>query len=185
MTQPTDPTAILAQINSARDQTYQNIALNQSILQQTQAAAADAARDRAAVAAMAQQSVTVDTSVGTRVMAGDVMIHGDTGKRDCSSLLNGQVVTSGLLSLRRSGNVVSMELINVKGADTSRVAVAILPLGFRPRGVAHYGLTYWSNQFYVLVNGTVDVAALPGGQYLSTTFLTSDLWPTSLPGIAA
>lgn len=130
--------------------------------------------------------LTVDNSVGTRVFLGSTMIHGDTGKRRISSLFNSEFVTSGEAFVRRSGDTVWLELINVKGLSTARVPALVLPAGFRPGGgAAHYGLTYWQNQFYVLVNGTVDVAALTGGQYLSTSFTTLDPWPTTLPGTPA
>src|SRR5690625_4226536 len=59
--------------------------------------------------------ITVDTSVGTRVFMGDVMVYGDTGWRDITSTATDALDPSntGTIQLKREGNTVSLALRNV------------------------------------------------------------------------
>lgn len=190
MTSP-DPTSILAQINSARDQTYQNLALLQAQAKIATDAAEAAARDRAAVAAMSQQSVTVDTSVGTRVFAGDVMIFGDTGWRAIDLGLLGSY-----LYIRREGSAVFAVLqVNedpqgVAGPNQS--ITGVVPPGFRPPVTVRslYGESGSSPSKLIAFGGSNitlytgrDTTRRADSMYM--TYTTKESWPTSLPGTAA
>src|SRR5690625_721720 len=59
--------------------------------------------------------ITVDTSVGTRVFMGGVMVYGDTGWRDITSTATDALDPSntGTIQLKREGNTVSLALQGV------------------------------------------------------------------------
>lgn len=198
MTSPTDPTAILAQINAAREQTYQNIALANAQLALANEAAAAAARDRAAVAAMVQQSVTVDTSVGTRVFAGDVMIYGDTGWRNAVSFLDPAnfepAETSGYARVQRVGNKVTFVYrIKVLPTAVGSFVTTNLPTGFRISNqtlyIDHGTARNTSNIIAVGNTNTSDKLSIntPLNSATGQTFYgkaewdTTDPWPSVLP----
>lgn len=194
MTSP-DPTDILGQINSAREQTYQNIATAQGILDQANAAASAAAQDRAAIQAIAQQTVRVDTSVGTRVFAGDTMIFGDTGWRmlRATDLLNGWAVATQHLGpqVRRIGDIVQMYIpsLGLDGANRTNGTFWVAPSGFRPvYNYATLGEVFGDNAWRRVAQ---DVDALviidsPKAQVSGNLWWrTSQSWPTSLPGTLA
>lgn len=212
MTSP-DPTSILAQINSARDQTYQNLALLQAQANIATDAAEAAARERAAVAAMSQQAVTVDTSVGTRVFAGDVMIHGDTGVREVFSLMTSEFTlwTNGpdiptepssntFLRMQRVGEQVNIWGRVAAGSAldglprSAERALVGMPIGYRPdRNFILVGqwAAFSDNTRGIMRNRGTDLSIRDGmnmwrgGEliYLNASWRTMDSWPTSLPGI--
>src|SRR5690554_4271388 len=59
--------------------------------------------------------ITVDTSVGTRVFIGGVMVYGDTGWRDITSTATDALDPSntGTIQLKREGSTVSLALRGV------------------------------------------------------------------------
>lgn len=203
MTQPTSPTDILGQINSARDQTYQNIATAQGILDQANAAASAAARDRAAIQAIAQQTVRVDTSVGTRVFAGDTMIYGDTGWR---MIPYHTEVVSGELRIRRVNNTVALNLsaiVPVEGSGLFHImdsrSSTSLPYGFRGRdnerniyfvgeannGTAAHRLAFYSHNLAWGGRAESLGGVRPPNLQGTITWFANQAWPTSLPGTPA
>lgn len=56
--------------------------------------------------------ITVDTTVGTRILAGNTVIYGDTGWRDITSLLTVQP-NSGKLRVRRTNGGVHLEFASL------------------------------------------------------------------------
>ena len=189
MTSP-DPAAILAQINAAREQTYQNIALAQGILTQANAAASAAARDRAAIQAIAQQTVSVDTSVGTRVFAGDTMIYGDTGWRNITSTAILVPVSTGTekILVRRMGNIVFWDADNFNPSEDFRGEFMEIPIGFSP-GLTPFrssGLYEMPGVIYTAGNKIMASTTAPAGlRRFYVNWVTEQGWPTELPGTPA
>ena len=197
MTSP-DPAAILAQINAAREQTYQNIALAQGILDQANQAATAAAQDRAAIQAIAQQTVSVDTSVGTRVFAGDTMIHGDTGWCDIAGdLENGWTAT--LFRIKRVGDEVTIRTENLNAGTATSDIFYILLIGFRT-GSSSRWVSSTLQMFASMIDDKATVAVVGGsggssvraqraevhrGATGELKFSTANSWPTSLPDTPA
>lgn len=135
--------------------------------------------------------LTVDTSVGTRVFLGDVMIHGDTGWRDVISLRIGSIGSVGRILIRRSGSTVEVRIQSPSGLSGDFLP---LPSGFTATALdvalgAALGTAPLPHS--VRVNGS-SILALPhaltltgSGYAAQLRFTTSDPWPTSLPGTAA
>ena len=141
----------------------------------------------------------IDTTVGTRVFAGDTMIYGDTGWRDIKGLDAADF--SGALEVRRINNTVHIRLIGLSPPeDLVRPTIARLPSGLRASGRAMLTLTH-TTAVGVQARLWVDAAiarvvmgntSAVDGIYTSSTkltginsFVTDDPWPTSLPGTPA
>jgi hypothetical protein len=117
----------------------------------------------------------------------------DTGTRN----LNGVTWSNGWASwgangqrIRRVGNLVDVELDLTKAAASADTCYT-LPTGFRPfsPSVAAYFTAKTANSAVpaevAVVNGVVAVSRSSLGgdvMYLRMIFITSDAWPTSLPG---
>lgn len=122
----------------------------------------------------------VDTTVGTRVMVGGVMVYGDTGWR---RLPGGTLV-------RRVGAGVYIHLYGNLPAETGTVEPDTLPPGFRPRW--HSGVAYFLGndlrRCHVLNTGILrfyDVSTSGAFVTMSDHFATNNNWPTTLPGSPA
>lgn len=135
--------------------------------------------------------LTVDTSAGTRVMLGNVMVHGDTGWRRITNSIVWPFATTNDVRIARHGNLVTiaMQFINAP-AMVSVVVDGVFPVGFRPttntswRGNRH-GNGGEETHIGALASGTLLFnKSATGGSfiYLHQTFRTSDPWPTELPG---
>ena len=140
----------------------------------------------------------IDTSVGTRVFAGDVMIYGDTGLRQANDLAAGFDFSTAAhhgMTLQRVGNKVTLEGLGVR--STAEIWMTqTLPSGFRPRkgefrsnrGFAQIGGTVYpiGNSSTLLrmatVSKTLDVGAVVN---FKAEWDTSDNWPALLPGAPA
>jgi hypothetical protein len=120
----------------------------------------------------------------------DQLIYGDTGRRDISSMCTGSF-TGGKLSLRREGSYVELYAINwVAGATgTINMLASALPVGFRPTNSrlmwgyqggnpVSLSVGYDGTTLTVQSNSATSTVAFSVG------YSTSDVWPTSLPGIA-
>lgn len=155
--------------------------------------------------------MTVDTSVGTRVLVAGVMIHGDTGWRDVSSWLS-EGVESGSLRVRREGSNVTWRFVNVLlPAGFQGDVVQNIPAGFRMDSSERYGwwtTLQWTN-VVGLLQGLSDRilfrghmrADQPGGFVVGAPDLAesarmlngvvtsrvrdSDGYPSTLPGLPA
>ena len=140
------------------------------------------------------QAIRVDTSVGTRVFSGDVMIYGNTGICVATDLVPGMDFTQrdhhGAW-ITREGNTVSLW-----GTGYSIGASHLtntLPSGFRPP-TGHYvanvgsgtasGATYPIGHHNAWTRLTFSGGNPPEGLNLSiqARWTTGDPWPTTLPG---
>lgn len=149
----------------------------------------------------------IDTTVGTRVFVGDVMIHGETGKRDVTALFTSGLSpdnTGRILTFRRGSRVV-IEFANVLLAPGvgSLAWSGVLNSGWRP----HQGSTFLSVARWNGLNRLQTFAA-QGSSLFWTSEVTvgsnvastntrpaealrgqieydADGWPSSLPGTPA
>lgn len=128
--------------------------------------------------------ITTDRTVGTRVMVGDVMVSGETGRRDANTLLT-NAETGATLTASRSGNVVSLSF-NMKPATSGMIT--LLPRdalqGFKPAAEIFQQTSLSTGTLWALPNGEVRImAAVVGSRYgVTITYPTKDPWPTNLPG---
>lgn len=121
---------------------------------------------------------------------GWVVEYGDTGLRNLSAetLLNGWTIYA-YFNLRRVGNMVEVNLWPDK-TSASADSVYTIPSGFRP-AVAYARFTQATNvdddycRGYIMSTGDFRVlrstmtGAIP---YIYLTYVTSDPWPSTLPG---
>lgn len=142
-------------------------------------------------------SLRLDTTVGTRIFAGDVMIHGDTGRRSVPDLSAGlDLSTSSLhgMHLRRVGNYVTLTARGVWISD--QWITEAMPVGFGfttgeytpTRGFADVGGTprvFGNNGSNVRLNFP-NPNPEPGTLVsLHTSWYTDLPWPAALPGLPA
>lgn len=133
-------------------------------------------------------AMRLDTSVGTRIFAGTRMIYGDTGWRDISgSLREGW---TGVLKARRIGDMVTIRGLDISIGTSTSIVLAYLPAGFL--GSEGYPLSaYTSGSTFVYARIFNNIVQLDRtteptlARDLGGTYLTSDPWPTSLPGTPA
>lgn len=143
------------------------------------------------------QAIRVDTSVGTRVLSGDVMIYGDTGARRIENLATG-VDTEGAshyrVVLRRIGDTVTLYGTGI--STGARELVEGIPRGFLPMtgefrgslGVIRSGSTVHTvgnnsrSSEIRAVSGQFDAGDLID---FTATWQTDDPWPSSLLGTPA
>lgn len=142
-------------------------------------------------------ALRLDTSVGTRVFAGDTMIHGDTGLRSVPELSTSlDVSTSSLhgVFIRRVGDLVSLTVLGVWIAG--QWITETLPSGFRPlsgeylasRGVAAVDgdvRTFGNSVTLLRLSFGTPFPASGVAVSLNASWQTADPWPTTLPGLPA
>ena len=134
----------------------------------------------------------IDTTVGTRVFAGDQMIHGDTGWRDISDTALVEV-TEARLFIRRLGNIVyyTADSLLLTNDVPPGVGVVTIPVGFRPVRAfrAGSGATYELNAAVYSSSGGMELrtreGATAGRRRFYLNWVTDNSWPTSLPGLPA
>ncbi len=139
-----------------------------------------------------------DESVGRRLFQWDAnnsrwqMTYGDTGWRAVTDLLlNGWLTSADRITIRRQNNVVTLMLGDMDGRSATTDVIMTLPSGFRPDwqyNVPSYttsGATS-SRSVNAVYTGNVTWCGTPRPTYenASFTYLTSDAWPTTLPGTA-
>jgi len=123
---------------------------------------------------------------------GWVVEYGDTGVRNMSAVALSNGWTTSEYRLQRVGNTVHFTI----GADrsaSSADAICSLPSGFRPANYLYFAaVTNQSDdlaRFYIDPSGNLtawgrsDMAGTI--LYCTATFITTNAWPTSLPGSAA
>ena len=121
---------------------------------------------------------------------GWVCVEGDTGWRNISSLLvNGW---TGSAYVKRTAEVITLELDAVVGNAATATTVLTLPVGFRvttrnSRLLYHTTATalkrfFLDNSGALTFLGVVPEASTVYGQGLTPT---DNAWPTTLPGVAA
>lgn len=150
--------------------------------------------------------ITVDTSVGTRVFVGGVMVYGDTGWRDVSSMLAPGLALSssfGRAKIRRTGTRVEFDLkVDVTAAGITGIFSGVIP-GFNPipdypmdnsiftatstgagasalQSGTHAGVFYPTGT--PLRTGSSTPWPNPGTVAWTSSYATNAPWPTSLPG---
>lgn len=138
-------------------------------------------------------ALRVDTSVGTRVFAGETMIYGDTGWRNVSGQLEPGV--TGNVFITRVGQTVHMMLHNVSTGNAGHTGLISLPTGFRPFSMSganwRNGMLTTDNGDTVRAtsyhNGFMRVLNMPTGKTFggSISMVAESAWPTTLPGIPA
>lgn len=196
----------LQQLNAVRAQTYDNIAITQGHVTLANAAASATAQDRAAIQAIAQQTVSVDTSVGTRVFAGDTTIFGDSGWRTIDTKDNSGG-NPNRLDMRRTGGTCYARVYGQPGwANGETLTFTGTPAGFKHElGRFHdhaYGcsapiVTNIGNgqptdcgriSYRLWVSEEIQVRITNNGTrywVAELSWFTSDEWPETLPGTAA
>ena len=139
-----------------------------------------------------------DESVGRRLFQWDAnnsrfqQTFGDTGWRSVTDLLlNGWLTSADRITIRRQNNVVTLMLGDMDGRSATTDVIMTLPSGFRPDwqynvpSYATSGATS-SRSVNAVYTGNVTWCGTPRPTYenASFTYLTSDAWPTTLPGTA-
>jgi hypothetical protein len=117
--------------------------------------------------------------------------YGDTGWREIGSvLLNGFTATS--VKIRRFGNQVSITIFALDGSSSTGTTLYTLPTGFASDSrirqtwmgrsssdqTPNSAITYYSNTILL------DPTSITSGRG-TIDYLTTDTWPTTLPGTAA
>ena len=140
-------------------------------------------------------ALRVDTTVGTRAFAGDVMIYGNTGVRKVEDLATGfdfSTATQHTMTIRRLGNEITLEGVGIRSLS-ERFITATLPLGFRPRpgeyrtnrGLAQIGTTLiplGNGNTLLRISNSGDLIGVGSEVQFSVRWTTTDAWPASLPG---
>lgn len=134
--------------------------------------------------------ITVDTSVGTRIMVGDTMVFGDTGWRDVTALIApGWTVET--VQIKRETNTVKVRFVNMTAGPTGSLLLN-LPVGWRRSGMSTL-LPLATN----LSGGFSTAMAYATSLHLSTNTVTftnhwayftyecTQVWPSSLFGTPA
>ena len=139
-----------------------------------------------------------DESVGRRLFQWDAnnsrfqQTFGDTGWRSVTDLLvNGWLTSADRITIRRQNNVVTLMLGDMDGRSATTDVIMTLPSGFRPNwqynvpSYATSGATS-SRSVNAVHTGNVTWYGTPRPTYENAlfTYLTSDAWPTTLPGTA-
>lgn len=144
----------------------------------------------AAVNAEVAEYIIVKETAGRTVSIWDYLnnreqlIYGDTGERDISALFTAGG-THGGFTLRRVGQICTLTLYNWAPTEAGSGSIAVLPHGFRPTvtyGVPAQGL---SSRIQVTSAGNVQAYSWTTSAVVgSIVWITSDPWPTTLPGVA-
>ncbi|MDO5373020.1 MAG: hypothetical protein Q4F10_06165 [Corynebacterium glutamicum] len=130
----------------------------------------------------------VDTTVGTRIFAGNTMIHGDTGWRNISASL--QSGWTGTLLIKRSGGEVMVRGLDMSPTNATGVNLVELPTGFQ--GINRHPIPAYSLAsapvYCRVINYLIQLDRTTGSNVardLTGSFPTSQAWPVTLPGIPA
>lgn len=129
---------------------------------------------------------TWSSSLSSGATTGWQMTYADTGVRDVTAGLltaNGFTAATAIL-VRRTNNVCTLSAYGMTRASSGSGNYYSLPSGFQTTGMYYYGRSFSNSSNYVsgaacwMSMGTSD-----GG--LSATWVTNDVWPSSLPGSAS
>lgn len=146
----------------------------------------------------------IDTTVGTRVLLGDVMIHGETGKRDVTALFTSGLSpdNTGRIRTFRRGSRVVIEFADVLLAPGvgSLAWSGVLGSGWRPhQGSTFLAVARWNSvnrlqAFTAMGSSVFWTAEVTVGANVASTNTRppeavrgqieydADGWPSSLPG---
>lgn len=154
-------------------------------------------------------ALRLDTTVGTRIFAGDTLLHGDTGFRtelefdtsgipSLGSIPAGWVAVSGVaggIRWRRLGEEVFLYLRGLRASNAS--AQLSIPAGFSPSGMPFQLINVTSAEglvtakigasqvFITASKGGVAFPDATGTYWSVATWRTKATWPTTLPGLPA
>lgn len=151
--------------------------------------------------------ITIDTSVGTRVLVGGHMVHGDTGARDVTAAFASGLASdnAGRIRIwkRGSGVVVEFSTVTLAPGSGTIVWASVLPTGWQPaRSLVSFSAarsTAFDTAQMIGINGSAMywLAELKVGSSVTsnTTRPASPVsgqiefyapgWPTTLPGTPA
>ena len=120
---------------------------------------------------------------------GWVVVHGDTGWRNVSTLIT-ESNTTGTLSVIRVGSYVTMRVATLKataGTVAFGVPLMTLPTGFLPTyGANIFGSRGGSPAYAEVASGILYAALTTSNLSMPAwTWRTSEAWPDTLPGTAA
>lgn len=137
-------------------------------------------------------ALRLDTTVGTRIFAGTTMIFGDTGWRDISTLGEG----IDFLRISRYGNRVSISGGGARVATGGTFLTKALPVGFLPTEIRPArGFMVIKSAMYPVGNASIAnrlnyqsppyAASVAVGDQLvfEASWITTDPWPSTLPGL--
>lgn len=139
-----------------------------------------------------------DTTVGTRIFAGDTMIHGDTGWRDITDLYVSTRGETGVLDLRTGAKILIRRTtgdvyFRLLGPATARAAdgsIVYLETGWRPEvdtqvAFSNMAVIRHSRYWISLERATPGAALISANRSIVGQWPTMDPWPTTLPGLPA
>jgi hypothetical protein len=123
--------------------------------------------------------------------SGWVVTVGATGRRNIGALVNtANGYSNGITRLIRSGNEVTLYIINLSRASAGSGALLALtlPAGFRPTDNEYFlgkNLSVSAEHYVNAVAGDVWLSNPPTSVFLTLNWTTPDPWPTVLPGTQA
>ena len=151
--------------------------------------------------------ITIDTSVGTRVLVGGHMVHGDTGARDVTAAFASGLASDNAGSIRiwkrGGGVVVEFSAVTLAPGSGTIVWAGVLPTGWRPaRSLVSFSAarsTAFDTAQMIGINGSAMywLAELKVGSSVTSTTtrpaspISGQIefyapgWPTTLPGTPA
>lgn len=158
-------------------------------------AAASQAVSAAADEQISGMTLYLDSTVGTRVMAGSSLIFGETGWRDVTSQIPRQV-REGQMLIRRSTSIAYIYFYNLLLSDSGQTYQDFgnfLPTGFYDPdiqyfyvgGLANRGANYAAGAVRISRFGGLRIQDVAPGQYMTglVSLSVGKTWPSSLPGV--
>jgi hypothetical protein len=138
-----------------------------------------------------------DESVGRRIFTwssalssgattGWQMTYGDTGVRNVTANLltaNGFTTVTGIF-IRRVNQAVNILAYGLARASTGSGNFYSIPSGFLADSIYVYGRSYSNNSYY-FSGGSAFISMGTSDAGLAGTYMTTDAWPSSLPGSAS
>lgn len=134
------------------------------------------------ISEVAGRTITVWDYLNNR----EQLIYGDTGDRDLSSMLPAGA-TAVRCGLRRTGNVCTLTMYDVKMLANGSGNFFVIPSGFRPTMQVSNTAQGLSSRIQATQAGNVQGYNWTAATsiYGSLVWQTSDPWPTTLPGTPA
>lgn len=127
--------------------------------------------------------VTIDTSAGTCVRIGGLIVAGTTGPRNITTILS--YVTAGRVALAREANLVTIVFDSLTVSGSGWTQMGSLPIGFRPTLSVREDLDGASNGEQLVINAAGNLWMNRSGSFIyrkTITYVTAEEWPSSLPG---
>lgn len=129
-------------------------------------------------------SLRLDTTVGTRIMAGDMMLSGEIPRRDITGAFSG-ALTGGTISVIRIDNLMYFSFAYANIADNAEITMS-LPAGWRPIATTteklHAANGDEVGEIYINWAGAMTFKKFSGPSINDTAIFACDTWPTTLIG---